>query len=235
MTSESTDAQSECCECVEIVGIDTFLYPYIDQNLPTTGRHIVANFEDDTIVVYQAFNSMIADYAVENQRFGGPAFSYSRMSWIKTNFLWMMYRSGWATKPNQNRILAVRITRAGFMEILRHAFTVTFQKSVGVSTENIEVRLQWDPDHSPSGAKQERKAIQLGLKGKILQKYCTEFIVSITDITDFVRCQHRVLKMSGEHRLMMPHETVLPVHDAEIRQRIGLDEHFTSHPIAVLH
>lgn len=32
-------------------------------------------------------------YAAAHQRFGGE-FSFARMSWIKTKFLWMMYRSG---------------------------------------------------------------------------------------------------------------------------------------------
>lgn len=36
---------------------------------PTKGRHILAHYDDDTIVVYQAFKSSIAQYAVENQRY----------------------------------------------------------------------------------------------------------------------------------------------------------------------
>jgi len=55
-------------------------------------------------------------------RFGGN-FSFQRMSWIKTNFLWMMYRCGWAQKPNQERILAVKIPREHFDTILKHAYT----------------------------------------------------------------------------------------------------------------
>jgi hypothetical protein len=51
------------------------------------------------------------------------------MSWIKTNFLWMMYRCGWCTKPRQEHILAVRITLDGFNTILQHA------KSKGVSED----------------------------------------------------------------------------------------------------
>ena len=39
---------------------------------------------------YQAFNAKIAAWAVEHQRFGGPHFKEDRMTWIKTNFLWMM-------------------------------------------------------------------------------------------------------------------------------------------------
>ena len=43
------------------------------------------------------------------------------MTWIKPSFLWMMHRSGWATKPGQERVLAIEITRAGFEWALSHA------------------------------------------------------------------------------------------------------------------
>ncbi|MGF6882260.1 hypothetical protein ABIA39_002859 [Nocardia sp. GAS34] len=46
------------------------------------------------------------------QRFVSP-FSLNRMTWIKPSFRWLMQRSGWARKPGQEHILAVRITRAG--------------------------------------------------------------------------------------------------------------------------
>ena len=54
------------------------------QGWPTSGKHIMAHYDDESIVVYQAYNPAIADFAVTNQRFGGP-FSFSRMSWIKSN------------------------------------------------------------------------------------------------------------------------------------------------------
>jgi len=43
---------------------------------PAQGRHILAQFDDDTIVVYQAFCPEIADYAVQHQQFRG-IFNYS--------------------------------------------------------------------------------------------------------------------------------------------------------------
>jgi hypothetical protein len=43
--------------------------------------------------VYQAFKPAIGRYAVAHQRFTGcPDYSVTRMTWIKTNFLWMMFR-----------------------------------------------------------------------------------------------------------------------------------------------
>lgn len=86
---------------------------------PKAGRHILAQHDNETIIVYQAFRKEIAEYADKNGKFGGPLYNFNRMSWIKTNFLWMMYRSGWAEKNEQGRILAIRLTIDGFLEILR--------------------------------------------------------------------------------------------------------------------
>ncbi|XP_071093471.1 uncharacterized protein [Haliotis cracherodii] len=203
--------------------------PYADQkqHWPKSGRHILAQYDENSVVVYQAFNPSIAIYAVEHQEFGGDNFSYTRMSWIKTNFLWMMYRCGWVAKKNQERVLAVTLTRDGFEEILANAYTVHFQKSRNVRTEDIEVRLQWDPDHTPTGGKVERRAIQLGLKGNMLKKYGKQFIVKIEDITPFVKEQHQILNEKGQWEIHTPSERVYNVTDQAVAQRIALDFHET--------
>lgn len=55
---------------------------YIKQKnrLPKTGKQIIGRKDGDNIIVYQAFNSHIAIYAVANQAFGGPHYSFNRMS-----------------------------------------------------------------------------------------------------------------------------------------------------------
>lgn len=83
---------------------------------PLTGNHILAQFDDDSIVIYQAYNEKIALAIVTHQNFHHSdclqaGFKLNRMTWIKTNFLWMMYRSGWATKRDQEKILAITISR----------------------------------------------------------------------------------------------------------------------------
>ncbi len=87
-------------------------YKRLSTDWPTAGRHILAQYDQDGVIVYQAFRPAIAVEALSLQRFGA-SFSRSRMSWIKPNFLWMMYRCGWATKPGQERVLAVRVRRPG--------------------------------------------------------------------------------------------------------------------------
>jgi hypothetical protein len=69
------------------------------------------------------------------------------------------------------------------------------------------VRLQWDPDHDPAGAPLERRAIQLGIRGKILKQFATEWIHSIEDISALVAAQrNRPLS-----ELQVPRERVYPM------------------------
>lgn len=95
--------------------------------LPASGQVILAQQTDGSLIVYQAYKPAIADFAVKNQYLGGPDFSYQRMSWIKPNFLWMMYRCGWAEKENQERVLAIWIKKGNFENILDQAVFSSFK------------------------------------------------------------------------------------------------------------
>ncbi len=179
---------------------------------PVDGKHIMAQFDEDTIIVYQAYSDVIADFAVEHQYFGGT-FSYTRMSWIKPNFLWMMFRSGWAKKAGQERILAVRIKRNFFDEILAQAIPSSFsvsgfasQEAWKQAIETSDVRLQWDPDHDPEGNCLPRRALQLGLRGDTLARYGKEEILEIIDITTFVRQQFP--HAGQQDQLLIPSESI---------------------------
>lgn len=192
--------------------------PYLEQQpyWPTEGQHILAQYDDTSIVVYQAYRPPIGHFADRHGYFGGD-FSLTRMSWIKPNFLWMAYRSGWGRKEGQEVTLAVRIQRTAFDEILRLAVPSTYQKQRYASEAEWKqaltqssVRLQWDPDHDPSGKPLARRAIQLGLRGEILAHYAREWIVEIEDISDFVAEQRK--HVSGDYsRLVVPRERVYPM------------------------
>ena len=63
--------------------------------------------------------------AVEHQKFEGcQHFNLKRMTWIKTNFLWMMFRCGWASKDHQDRVLALWLKRSAFDRYLGQALKV---------------------------------------------------------------------------------------------------------------
>lgn len=178
------------------MNLQTIPYHSYEKGLPQEGNFILGQRRHDNIFVYQAFNDNIADFAVKHQKFGGQHYSFNRMTWIKPNFLWMMYRSGWAEKDiNQNRILAIEMTYKGFEELLSEGVLTSYDKSFGdeqiwrEKLNNSDVRIQWDPDHDFKGEKLKRRAVQIGIKNETLHKFNNEFIVSIQDITSFVKEQ----------------------------------------------
>lgn len=204
---------------------------YVDQVVrwPSDGRHILAHYDPETIVVYQAYRPEIGRFAIENGRFGGP-FSYSRMSWIKPNFLWMMYRSGWGTKQGQEIVLGLRLRRQFFDSILAGAVASQFEQSTFADSEDwkaaisaSEVRLQWDPDHDPRGNAVSRRAIQLGLRGSVLEAYGESELIGVVDMTEFVRTQRDVLLRSRPAPILLPVERVYLPDDDAIARRLRLD------------
>ena len=206
----------------------TRLYKEQAASWPASGQHILARYDADSVWVYQAYRPSIATYAVERQKFGGPDFSYSRMSWIKPNFLWMMYRCGWASKPGQECVLAIRLRRPFFDELLAAAVASSFEASVlevhdewRRRVETSDVRLQWDPDHDPLGRSLPRRAIQLGLRGRALVRYGQEEILSIEDVTLFVKEQAQRLQ-TGLDELLVPEENVYRV-PAAVAHNVGTE------------
>src|SRR5512146_1193598 len=101
----------------------------VERTCRMSQREIRADYDERTMVVYQAYRPEIAEVAVQAGRFV-PPFSLERMTWIKPSFLWMMERCGWASKPGQERVLAIRITRAGWEEALSQAVLTTFEPAV---------------------------------------------------------------------------------------------------------
>lgn len=209
--------------------IKTIPYKEYLSQVPKSGYHILCQQTDDKILVYQAFNHDIADFAIKNQKFGGDHYSFSRMSWIKPNFLWMMYRCGWAEKANQERVLGIWITKSGFVEILNESVYSSFKSDLYDSEEawreklkKRNVRLQWDPDHDIYGAKQARRAIQLGLKKDALFSFNQNMIQSIIDLTDFVKTEKLKISKGSIEELVVPKETTFKtgVQDLNIKLKI---------------
>jgi hypothetical protein len=182
-------------------------------------RKIRASFTDRTIIVYQAYSVEIASRAVAAGAFVAP-FKRDRMTWIKPSFLWMMYRSGWATKPGQERVLAVEILRSGFEWALQHACLSNFEAGSFGSREEwaqriaeAPVRIQWDPERSITLDRLNYRTIQVGLSGPAVNLYVDEWITSITDITLLAREVHGLVE-AGELEAasaLLPRERAYPI------------------------
>ena len=156
-------------------------------------KEIRAVYTEQTIRVYQAYSPVIADEALRLGTFGAH-FSMNRMTWIKPSFLWMMYRCGWAEKEGQERVLAIDIKRTGFDYAVQNAVLSTYHETDGITQEawkqlvrSSDIRCQWDPEKDIYGNSLPYRSIQLGLRGQAVQDYVHDWIVQISDITDYVK------------------------------------------------
>lgn len=190
-------------------------------------RVIRALYDEDTITVYQAYNRSIARSAVQAQTFVSPPFKKERMTWIKPFFLWIMYRSGWATKENQEHVLAIKIRRTGFEWALQHACLSHFDAAFYASYDdwktklyNTPVRIQWDPEKDLFLQPLPYRSIQIGLGGTAVEKYLSEWIVGIEDITAFSQKIHQLAKeqKTEEASSLLPRENMYPLNDETARQ-----------------
>ena len=194
-------------------------------------REIRADFDRESIVVYQAYSDAIADAALAASRFVAP-FSFNRMTWIKPSFLWLMERSGWGTKSNQTRILAVRITRTGWDSALENGVLTAFEPTVHHSIANwneqfqvAPVHVQWDPERSIHGKKLDYRAIQVGISRTLIDEYVSDWITEIRDLTEITN-KIRSLRKAGHYdkaRRLLPRETTYPVTD-NVARRLGMEK-----------
>lgn len=157
--------------------------------MPPPRRQIRAVYDEITITVYQAFSPEIADAALDAGRLV-PPFKLDRMTWIKPSFQWMMYRSGWATKPGQERILAIRITREGFESALAQACLSHYDPDIYPDHDTwlklknrSPVRVQWDPERDVYLDPLPWRTIQIGLSGTAAHDYANHWISHIGDVT----------------------------------------------------
>ena len=195
------------------------------------GRQVRAKHDDETLVVYQAYPPRIAEPAVAAGTFV-PPFKRERMTWIKPSFLWMMYRCGWATKPGQERVLAVKITRAGFEWALAHACLADFDARALPRPRGLAGAQAHEPGARPVGpgaldrarARSTHRAIQVGLGGESVDRYVDEWIQGIEDVTSLAHEIHRLVQ-AGEREAataLLPPERPLEL-SADAAAAVGAD------------
>jgi hypothetical protein len=179
------------------------------------------------VYVYQAFTPSIVQAALAKGTFGA-GFGLDRMTWIKPSFGWMLYRAGYGSKPNQEAILKIKLTHDGFRTILGRSVESTYaprlypdEAAWKAALAGSEVRHQWDPERHINGAKLERRAIQIGLRGETVRAYVNEWIIGLEDVTALA---HAIQKAVANKSPLpaVPDERIYPV-DAELQQRLGIE------------
>lgn len=185
----------------------------------TPYHQIRADYNRDSIVVYQAYGEKIAQAALKAGKFM-PPFSLNRMTWIKPSFLWLMERSGWGRKRGQENILAVRIKRNGWDKALGLGVLTSFNPQIHPSPDiwreqfaQAMVHVQWDPERSIRGKKFDHRSIQVGISRHIIEEYVQDWVLGISDYTPLTR-KIRKLCEEGKHaraKKLLPPERVYEV------------------------
>ncbi|KAK6079764.1 integral membrane protein [Seiridium cupressi] len=170
-------------------------------------REIRAVYDDETITVYQAYNAEIAAEAVKHQKLNAsPLFKPVRMTWIKPSWCWMMYRSGYSYKDeNQERILALKMRQEDFSNLLEKS-KLTTDKTEGLgdgdkggsSTGGAEVKVQWDPERTARLGRLDYRSIQIGIRGSLRTEWVEKCIVEVQDVTERARALKVVLDENPE-------------------------------------
>ncbi|KAH7077599.1 hypothetical protein BKA63DRAFT_489164 [Paraphoma chrysanthemicola] len=166
-------------------------------------RQIRALYDETTITVYQAYNKEIAEAAVKHQKLNASSkFSPTRMTWIKPSWAWMLYRSGYSYKDaGQERILALRLTHAAFLSILRKAVvanhvgnetTTDAKERKAGRPRPTRVMVQWDPERSFRIGKLDYRSIQIGIPGTLVEEL-VDGTVEIEDVTEKARQLKKLL------------------------------------------
>lgn len=190
-------------------------------------KEVFAKYDKKCIRVYQAYNNAIAEEALALQTFGDN-FSLNRMTWIKLSFLWLMYRSNWGTKKNQECILALDIYQDKFNSLLEKAVLTSPDSMLFDGNQwekafsETNVYCQWDPDRNINGNAINHAAIQIGLKSDILKDFLDTGIYRIEDMTPLVRKWNEQRKKGRLNAKELPSECIYPVRDKTIRKRLDM-------------
>ncbi|MEU6894002.1 DUF4291 domain-containing protein [Streptomyces sp. NPDC046557] len=182
------------------------------------GRAVRAAHAATTVTVYQAYAPALGVPAARDGRFPA-AWKRERMTWVKPSFLWMMYRCGWATKADQETVLAIEITREGFDGALAGACLSHFEPGTHSdraawreALSRSPARVQWDPERDLHLNPLPYRSLQLGLSGPASRAYADAWTVSIRDVTPLARDIHDLVRSgrTDAARALLPPEPPYP-------------------------
>jgi hypothetical protein len=137
------------------------------------------------------------------------------MTWIKPSFQWMLYRCGWGQKTNQERVLAIHLTREGWEQALKWS---------GSKEDGKCVRVQWDPERGMKFEGLAWRSIQVGLSGEAVSDgLLGGWVVKIEDYTEKAK---RIGELVAEDKVeeakaLLPDEVVYEFLDESARTACG--------------
>ncbi len=175
-------------------------------------RLIYADYDEEGIYGYQAFKPKTVQIAVELGTFG-KGFTFDRTSWIKPSFGWVLRRTKYGTKNRMQGIAKIKVSLEGFEEIISQSIESHWNQTLFESKDswskalnNSDVIHQWDPERDLVGRRLDRQAIQIGIRGKIIRKYVSDYIIGVEDVSNLAHEIGRIRKSGSEDFPSVPLE-----------------------------
>ena len=89
--------------------------------------------------------------------------------------------------------------------------------------ETSSVRIQWDPERDIELEKLDYRSIQIGLTGVAVEKYVSDWIQGVTDVTELARFIQQMVE-SGERdkaKKFLPQERPYNL-SSDVAKRLGV-------------
>ena len=166
-------------------------------------RLVYADFDEDGVYVYQAFRPKTVQIAVEKGTFG-KGFTFERTSWIKPSFGWVLRRTKYGSKNRMQVIAKIKLGHDSFLDLLSQSVDAhcnpDFFENEDSWTRAIntsDVIHQWDPERDIIGRRLDRQAIQIGIRGKVIRNYVSDYITGVEDVSKLAHEIGGIIKKGG--------------------------------------
>lgn len=190
---------------------------------------IYANYDEAGVYMYQAFKPATVKIAAELGTFG-KGFGFDRLTWIKPSFAWLLRRSKYGTKNRMKGIAKIKIAHSAFLEILEQSIETHWNQKLYSNEDNWQKAInnsdvihQWDPERDLVGKRLNRQSIQIGIRGEVIKKYVSDYILGVEDISELAHEIGR-LKKSGANTFPSLEEEKVYEISAELFLRLGCQE-----------
>ncbi|MBT28547.1 MAG: hypothetical protein CMO01_02720 [Thalassobius sp.] len=187
---------------------------------------IYVDYDEEGVFVYQAFKPETVEIAVKLGTFG-KGFGLDRITWIKPSFCWVLRRTKYATKNRMQGIARIKISHEAFLEILNQSVETMWNENLYPNQDNWQTEInksdvihQWDPERDVIGKRLNRQAIQIGIRGEVIKKYVSDYIIGVEDVSQLVREIGAVKKKGSSKYPEIPEEKEYAISD-ELFKKLG--------------
>jgi hypothetical protein len=139
---------------------------------PPTGhdvppRTLLATWDADTVVVWQAHGTEVAERAVATGRFDGPAWRHDRTTRMRVSLPSLAWRTAYVEAEDDRAV---------------YPSTATWRLAMRYASATVS----WHPDRGPDGAELPWLTPRFGLRGALLDAFSREWVVGVEDHTGWL-------------------------------------------------